>query len=358
MIKKVFNNAISVFVVAIIALLIVPLSPGVLDFMFVVNLMISFIILLTTLYMTEALQFSVYPSLLLLTTVFRLALNISSTRNILLKGGYAGEVIKTFGEFVVGGNLVVGLVIFFIIFLVQFLVITKGSERVSEVSARFTLDAMPGKQMAIDADLSSGLIDEAQARERRSKIQREADFFGAMDGASKFVKGDSIISIVVTFINLLGGVLIGFINQQGTFQEIINIYAIATVGDGLMSQIPSLLISIATGMIVTRSASENSLSIDLKTQLFSQSRVLFIAAIAMGCTMFIGFPPVQTSIVCIAMIALAVILNRKTKAMGVAAAAETEQAEEVEMTGEASYYKNIDNVYNLLNVEQVEMEFG
>lgn len=222
---KLFNNTVSVFVIAVVALIIIPLPTPLLDFMFVGNLTLSFIILLTTMYIRESLEFSIYPSILLITTLFRLALNISSTRSILTKDGYAGEVVKTFGEFVIQGNVVVGLVIFLIIVLVQFLVITKGSERVAEVSARFTLDAMPGKQMAIDADLSSGLIDEQEARTRRSKIQREADFFGAMDGATKFVKGDSIMSIVTTFINLIGGVIVGFINNVGSFSEIMSIYS-------------------------------------------------------------------------------------------------------------------------------------
>ena len=235
---KFFNNIVSAFVVAIIFLLIIPLPTWLLDFMFITNLTLSFVILLTTMYIKDALEISVYPSLLLITTLFRLALNVSSTRKILTNNGYAGEVVKTFGEFVIQGNVVVGLVIFLIIVLVQFLVITKGSERVAEVSARFTLDAMPGKQMAIDADLSSGLIDEETARTRRSNIQREADFFGSMDGASKFVKGDAIMSLVVTFINLIGGIVMGFLNNVGTFSEIMQIYSTATVGDGLMSQIP------------------------------------------------------------------------------------------------------------------------
>ena len=231
---KLFNNIVSAFVVAVIFLIIIPLPTWLLDFMFITNLTVSLVLLLLTMYIKESLEISIYPSLLLITTLFRLALNISSTRNILGNNGYAGEVVKTFGEFVIQGNVVIGLVIFLIIVLVQFIVITKGSERVAEVSARFTLDAMPGKQMAIDADLSSGLIDEQTARVRRSNIQREADFFGAMDGASKFVKGDAIISLVVTFINLIGGIAIGFINGVGTFQEIVQIYSVATVGDGLM----------------------------------------------------------------------------------------------------------------------------
>ena len=356
---KLFNNTVSVFVIAVVALIIIPLPTPLLDFMFVGNLTLSFIILLTTMYIRESLEFSIYPSILLITTLFRLALNISSTRSILTKDGYAGEVVKTFGEFVIQGNVVVGLVIFLIIVLVQFLVITKGSERVAEVSARFTLDAMPGKQMAIDADLSSGLIDEQEARTRRSKIQREADFFGAMDGATKFVKGDSIMSIVTTFINLIGGVIVGFINNVGSFSEIMSIYSTSTVGDGLMSQIPALLISVATGMIVTRSASEANLNEDISSQLFSQPRVLIMAGMAMLCTMFIGFPKAQVTTVSIAMIALGLILMRQSSVRQAAAAAtDAGPVPMEEVTNEADFYKNIDNVYNLLNVDQISMEFG
>ncbi|WP_101909390.1 flagellar biosynthesis protein FlhA [Marasmitruncus massiliensis] len=352
---KVFNNTVSAFVVGIIFLLIIPLPTWALDLMFILNLSVSFIILLTTMYIKESLEFSIFPSLLLITTLFRLGLNVSSTRKILTNHGDAGQVIRTFGAFVIQGNVIVGLVIFLIIVLVQFIVITKGSERVAEVSARFTLDAMPGKQMAIDADLSSGLIDEQQARDRRSKIQREADFFGSMDGASKFVKGDAIMSIIVTFINLIGGVIVGFINGDGTFQEIMNIYSTATVGDGLMSQIPALLISVATGMIVTRSASESNLNNDVAKQFLSQPIVLIMASLALASLTLIGFPPVQVLSVSISLFALGVILLRQTKPQ-----LQTEEglAPTEEITSEASFYKNIDNVYGLLNVEQIEMEFG
>lgn len=352
---KLFNNAVAAFVVLVIFLLIIPLSTWLLDLMFILNLTISFVILLTTMYIKESLEFSIYPSLLLITTLLRLALNVSSTRSILTNDGYAGEVVKTFGEFVIQGNVVVGLVIFLIIVLVQFIVITKGSERVAEVSARFTLDAMPGKQMAIDADLSSGLIDEAQARERRTKIQREADFFGSMDGASKFVKGDAIMSIIVTFINLIGGVIIGFVNGVGDFSQIMSIYSTATVGDGLMSQIPALLISVATGMIVTRSASESNLNADVTKQFFSQPVVLIMAGISLSCLIFIGFPILQVLTVSITLISLGIILMRRTSMPE--AVHETAGVTE-EITSEASFYKNIDNVYGLLNVEQIEMEFG
>ncbi len=352
---KIFNNLISAFVVAIIFLLIVPLPTWLLDFMFIANLTLSFVILLTTMYIKEPLEISVYPSLLLITTLFRLALNVSSTRMILSNNGYAGEVVKTFGEFVIQGNVVVGLVIFLIIVLVQFLVITKGSERVAEVSARFTLDAMPGKQMAIDADLSSGLIDEETARIRRSKIQRESDFFGSMDGASKFVKGDAIMSLVSTFINLVGGVIIGFINNVGSFTEIMQIYSTATVGDGLMSQIPALLISVATGMIVTRSASEENLNTDVIRQLSSQPITLILAAIAMSMLCFIGFPAPQVLTMSAFLLFLAFVLMRANRAPEPVAVGPT-MTEEV--TSEADFYKNIDNVYNLLVVDQISMEFG
>lgn len=353
---KLFNNIVSAFVVAIIFLLIIPLPTWLLDFMFITNLTLSLVLLLLTMYIKESLEISIYPSLLLITTLFRLALNVSSTRQILGNNGYAGEVVKTFGEFVIQGNVVIGLVIFLIIVLVQFIVITKGSERVAEVSARFTLDAMPGKQMAIDADLSSGLIDEETARTRRSKIQREADFFGAMDGASKFVKGDAIISLVVTFVNLVGGIVMGFINQVGSFQEIMQIYSVATVGDGLMSQIPALLISVATGMIVTRSASEANLNEDVIRQFSSQPVVLIMAGIAMSTLCLIGFPAPQVLTMSILMILLGVILRRRSGVQALKTQPVSAVTEEV--TSEADYYKNIDNVYNLLNVDQISMEFG
>ncbi len=361
-VAKLMSNTVAVFVVLIVFLLIIPLPTALLDFMFIVQLGLSLIILLTSMYIKESLEFSVYPTMLLVTTIFRLGLNVSSTRSILTNKGYAGEVVQTFGEFVIRGNVVVGLVIFLIIVLVQFLVITKGSERVAEVSARFTLDAMPGKQMAIDADLSSGLIDEKTARTRREKIQREADFFGSMDGASKFVKGDSIMSIVVTFINLIGGVVIGFIENVGTFSEIMQIYTIATVGDGLMSQIPALLISVATGMMVTRSASEADFNTDFINQFKSQPLVLIIAGIALLFLIFIGFPPLQTIILSAILITLGALLMTKLKPQVVAEGGEVgvmEGEETVqEITSEAVYYRNIDNLYALLNVELVRIEFG
>ncbi len=355
---KLFNNAVSALVVAIIFLLIIPLPTFVLDLMFIINLALSFVILLTTLNIKEPLEFSIFPSLLLLTTLFRIALNVSSTRKILSNHGDAGAVIRTFGEFVVQGNVVIGFIIFLILVLVQFIVITKGSERVAEVSARFTLDAMPGKQMAIDADLNSGVIDEEQARKRRLDIQRSSDFFGSMDGATKFVKGDSILSIVTTFINLVGGFLIGFINGEGTMGEILQIYAISTVGDGLMSQIPSLIISVATGMIVTHSSSDFSLNDDVTKQFLSQPRVLMLAAAAMACLCLLpGFPVPQVLTVSVFLFSMGLLLTRKVMP-GVAAEETPQLTPSTEVTSEAEFYRNIDNVYGLLNIEQVEMQFG
>ena len=292
--KKVMNNLAAVVVIAVVFLIIIPLSTGVLDAMLILNISLSLGILLITMYTREALEFSIFPSLLLITTLLRLSLNVSSTRLILGNSGQAGQVIKTFGEFVIGGNPVVGFIIFLIIVIVQFVVITKGSERVAEVGARFTLDAMPGKQMAIDADLNSGLINDETARSRRIKIQREADFYGSMDGASKFVKGDAIISILIVFINMIGGTIIGMLQGGKSFEEILSLYVTATVGNGLVSQIPALLISTAMGMIVTRAASENDLSGDLTKQLFSYPIALTLSGGVLLLMCFIpGLPIIE-----------------------------------------------------------------
>lgn len=355
---KRFNLLVTAGVIGIIFLIIIPLPAFLLDFFFIMNITLSFLILCMSMYIREALEFSIFPSILLITTLFRLGLNISSTRRILFNNGDAGQVVKTFGQFVIRGNVVIGFVIFLIIVLVQFIVITKGSERVAEVAARFTLDAMPGKQMAIDADLNSGLIDEDQARTRRSKIQREADFFGSMDGATKFVKGDAIISIIITLINFIGGLIVGFTNHQGSFSDIMAIYTTATIGDGLVSQIPALLISVATGMIVTRSASENNLSEDVAKQFLAQPKVLMIAGTAILCLVLIpGFPVIQILAISAFMIGGGYYLLRQEKKIAVEAA-EAPALMEAEVTSEASFYKNIENVYTLLNVEQIEMEFG
>ena len=251
--NKLLSYSVVLFVLSIILLLIIPMPAAMVDVAIIINMSLSMMILVTTMTIHEPLEFSIFPSLLLITTLFRLGINVSTTRNILTSSGSSGQIIAAFGDFVLRGNVVVGMIIYMIIVLMQFIVITKGAERVSEVAARFTLDAMPGKQMAIDADLNSGLIDEQQAKARREKIQREADFYGSMDGATKIVKGDSVMSLITTAINLIGGSIIGIIQSNQSIGEVLNTYSIATVGDGLVGQIPSLLISVATGMIDRKS---------------------------------------------------------------------------------------------------------
>lgn len=360
--KSLTNNLIPVFLLLVIVLIIIPLPTWLLDFMLVLNISVSLIILLMTMYIKSPLEFSIFPSLLLVTTIFRLSLNISSTRLILGNGGNAGQVVYAFGHFVTGNNTVVGFIVFILIAIVQFLVITKGAERVAEVSARFTLDAMPGKQMAIDADLNSGLIDEATAKKRRSDVQREADFFGAMDGASKFVKGDAIFSIVAAFVNLIGGAIIGLAMNGMDFSTVLSTYSIATVGDGLVSQIPSLLISTSMGMIVTRNASEDNLNTDMRRQMTSQPRVLCIAGGVMILAMVIpGFPKLACLMCGSLLIACGILLMRSVPALETDQAAQAEEQameENKQALSEMEYYKDIDNVYKLLNVEPIEMEFG
>lgn len=356
---KLLKNVVVVFVVMIIALIVIPLPPFFLDFMFIISISVSLMILLTTMFIKGPLEFSIFPSLLLITTLLRLALNISSTRLILSNGGEAGQVIATFGNFVLQGNAIVGFIVFIIILVVQFIVITKGAERIAEVSARFTLDAMPGKQMAIDADLSSGLITEEEAKGRRTNIQREAEFYGAMDGATKLVKGDAIASIIIAMVNLIAGTIIGMVQGGMSFTQVLSIYTIATVGDGLVSQVPALMISTATGMIVTRAASEGNLNEDVKKQFLSQPSVLIISGIVILAMCLIpGAPIIQIALLGIILIALGISLLKN-------ASAREEKAEQDEMSAlvkedssEASYYRNIDNVYNLLGVEAIEMEFG
>ena len=272
--NKILKNAISLMVVVIVLFLVIPLPAFMLDVLIILNISMSILILMITMNIKETLEFSIFPSLLLITTLFRLGLNVSSTRLILSEGGQAGVVIKSFGTVITRGNIVIGVLIFLIIVLVQFIVITKGAERVSEVAARFTLDAMPGKQMAIDADLSSGLIDEKEARQRRYKIQKEADFYGAMDGATKIVKGDAVMSLIITVINFVAGAIIGIVQGGGDIGTVISTYSIATIGDGLVSQIPALMISTATGMIVTRSVSDGSLNTDVIGQFKAQPRAI------------------------------------------------------------------------------------
>ena len=361
--RRIFDNAISLAVVVIVLFLIIPLPVPLLDILLVVNIGLSIMILMITMNISEALEFSIFPSLLLITTLFRLGLNVSTTRQILWYG-YAGTVIQNFGNLITGGNIVVGVVIFFIIVLVQFIVITKGAERVAEVAARFTLDAMPGKQMAIDADLSSGLINEQEAKARRYKIQKEADFYGAMDGATKIVKGDATMSLLITMINFIGGTIIGMVMNGGTFTDVLSRYSIVTIGDGLVSQLPALMISTATGMIVTRSVSEGSLNKDVIGQFKNQPRaimttgvvLLFLAAIpntprlalAVGGGLLLG----------LGWFVSGRMERERQETAALQAAAEQQEAGETAAPSETDYYKDINNVYSLLSVEPLEMEFG
>ncbi len=347
------NVMIAAVVIGVIMLIILPIPGGLLDVFIVINIAVSLIILLTTMYIDSALQFSVMPTLLLVTTVFRLALNINSTKLILGNNGDAGDVIKTFATFVIGDNIVVGVITFLIILAMQFVVITKGAERVAEVAARFTLDAMPGKQMAIDADLNSGLIDEHQAMERRSNVQREADFYGAMDGASKFVKGDAILGILITIINIVGGLVLGllFSDTGMTTDQIIETYAMATVGDGLVSQIPSLLISTAMGIIVTRSASKDTLGIDLSTQLFNQPMVMIVAGISVLLLSFIpGMPKIPMFAMAALFITIGIISYRRPE--------EAPEPEVDEVADAADQKRKPESVTSLLGVDPIELEFG
>lgn len=362
--KRLFDNMISVFVVVIVLFLLIPLPPFLLDVFFIVNISLALIILLITMNIHEPLEFSIFPSLLLITTLFRLGLNVSSTRLILSNGGEAGQVIKVFGEFVIQGNVVIGVIIFLIIVLMQFIVITKGAERVAEVAARFTLDSMPGKQMAIDADLSSGLINEQEAKLRRYKVQREADFYGAMDGATKIVKGDAIMSIIITSINFIAGSIIGIVQSGMELSEVLSVYSIATIGDGLVSQLPALMISTATGMIVTRAVSEGSLNNDVIKQFLAQPQSLMIAGLILAVfAIFPGTPHVQLILIAAALILVSrrvahqmEALQKEKEELPAAQEAARKQAEAQQ--SEMDYYKDVNNIYSLINVEPIEMEFG
>ena len=361
--KRILDNAISLAVVVIVLFLVIPLPTILLDILLIVNIGLAIMILMITMNISSALEFSIFPSLLLITTLFRLGLNVSSTRLILGNGGNAGSVIKAFGELITGGNIVVGFVIFIILVLMQFIVITKGAERVSEVAARFTLDAMPGKQMAIDADLSAGLINEAEARMRRAKIQKEADFYGAMDGATKIVKGDAVMSIIITLINFVGGVIIGLVMGGGDFGSVLTTYSISTIGDGLVGQIPSLMISTATGMIVTRSVSDDSLNVDVVRQFKAQPYSIMATGVMLLFLAMIPNTPRAALIIGGAGLLLAgIYISRKLEEEKAIEAATAERAAAQESAAgapsESDYYKDVNNVYSLLTVEPIEMEFG
>ncbi|MBU3170171.1 flagellar biosynthesis protein FlhA [Clostridium estertheticum] len=352
---KIKNNLdvlVAFGVIAIVLMIIIPLPPKLLDVIIAFNITLAVVILLLTMFTTEVLQFSVFPTLLLITTLLRLALNISSTRLVLTQA-YAGDIIEAFGEFVVGGNYVVGIIIFLIIIIIQFVVITSGAGRVSEVSARFTLDAMPGKQMSIDADLNAGVITEEQARERRTKLQDEASFYGAMDGASKFVKGDAIAGIIITIINIFGGIIIGVVMLGMPIGTAATTYVRLTVGDGLVSQIPALLISTASGILVTRSGSTVNLGTQITSQLTTFPKVIALASVVLVVLACIpGMPHIVFIILAIAMATSAYFLNKDEKDQKIIKS-ETEEQESFETEN-----REPEDVMNLISVEPMEIEIG
>ncbi|MFP4198010.1 MAG: flagellar biosynthesis protein FlhA [Halanaerobium sp.] len=344
----------ALMVVGIIVMFIIPLPTVLLDMLLAANITFSMVVILVSIYTTEPLDLSVFPSLLLFATLFRLGLNVSTTR-LILGQGYAGEIILSFGDFVVGGNYVVGLIIFLILVVIQFVVITKGAERVAEVAARFTLDAMPGKQMSIDADLNAGIIDEHEAKREREKIRQEADFYGAMDGASKFVKGDAIAGIIITFINIIGGLVIGMMQQGMGFGEASQTYILLTVGDGLVSQIPALLISTATGMVVTRAASENNMGNEMTEQLLRQPKALFIAA---GVLLVLGFVP---GLPTIPFLVLAVFIATMAYLIIRTAQVETpkrEKKKKPELSPAEQQEMKEQEIKQLIKVDKLEIEVG
>lgn len=342
---------LGLYILVPVVFLIVPIPTLLLDILILFNIGIALVILFNALFSKEALNMSIFPTLLLMTTLFRMSLNVSSTRNILLHG-YAGNVVETFGQFVGGGNLVVGMVIFFILIIIQFIVINKGSERVSEVTARFTLDAMPGKQMAIDADLNTGAIDDAEAKRRREKIQDESTFFGAMDGATKYVKGDATAGLIITAINLIGGIVLGVVVQGTEISDALSKYTILTIGDGLVSQIPSLLISLSTGIIVTKASKESDLGNVLIRQLFSIPKVLYIVGLTMA---FLGICTPLNTLLCLIYAVLFIAAGRAIQAN----VEEAEIEDEVETEEQsAEEIRRPENVVSLLQVDPIELEFG
>ena len=341
----------AVGVITIVIMMIIPLPTFLLDLLLTLNITVALVIVMVAIYNMEPLQFSVFPSLLLVTTLFRLALNVSSTRLILLDG-YAGEVIMSFGNFVVGGNAVVGFIVFIILIIIQFIVITKGAERVAEVAARFTLDAMPGKQMSIDADLNAGLITDNEARQRRKNIQREADFYGAMDGASKFVKGDAIAAIVIILINIVGGFFIGMVSRNMDVLQALQTYTLLTVGEGLVNQIPALLISTATGIVVTRAASESNLGQDIVNQLFTNPRIFFtVSAVLLILGLVPGLPGIPFIVLSVLAFTIAFILRKTARSAAATQVNQQEQQEKDEV-------RKPENIISLLQVDPMELEIG
>ena len=342
---------VALYLLAAVIFFIVPISSNLLDVMLALNISIALIVLFNTLFVKEVLDMSFFPTLLLFTTIFRISLNVSSTRLILTTGN-PGNVVQTFGQFVGGGDLIVGAIVFIILVIIQFVVINKGSERVAEVTARFTLDAMPGKQMAIDADLNTGAITEKQARERRNKIQEESAFFGSMDGATKYVKGDAAAGLIITFVNLAGGTIMGILRGGMTFQEAIEHYGVLTIGDGLSSQIPSLLISLATGILVTKASKEADFSNILVSQLFGIPKVLYIVGTTLA---VLGIATPLNTLLFLAFGATFIIAGRQVdKNIGIESIEEEVNAEETE----AEEVRKPENVVSLLQVDPIELEFG
>ena len=342
---------VALYLLAAVIFFIVPISSTLLDVMIAINISIALIILFNTLFVKEVLDMSFFPTLLLFTTIFRISLNVSSTR-LILSTGAPGNVVTTFGQFVGGGDLVIGAIIFIVLIIIQFVVINKGSERVAEVTARFTLDAMPGKQMAIDADLNTGAITEKEARERRNKIQEESAFFGSMDGATKYVKGDATAGLIITAINLVGGIAMGMLYNGMSINDALSTYSILTIGDGLCSQIPSLLISLSTGILVTKASSEGELGDEMVGQLFSIDRVLIMVGAALA---FLGVLTPLPIYIFVPLGILLIVYGRKLKdKSGEATIEEMAEAEETE----AQEIRKPENVVSLLNVDPIELEFG
>ena len=342
---------IGLYIMAAIVFMLVPIPVGMLDVLMALNIAISMIILFNALFSQEVLNMSTFPSVLLFTTVFRISLNISSTRNILTQG-YAGGVVAAFGEFVGGGDMIVGAIVFIILILVQFMVINKGSERVSEVSARFTLDAMPGKQMAIDADLNTGAITDKEAQERRQKIQDEASFFGSMDGATKYVKGDATAGLLITLVNIVGGVLMGVTRQGLSAMVALEQYGLLTIGDGLVSQIPSLMISLSTGIMVTKVSQEADIGDLLVSQLFSIPKVLYMVGGSMAFLgIFTGLPTLVFTIYGVVFLLVGRAIQSRIEVANV-------EAEVSEVDTSAEEIRKPENVVSLLQVDAIELEFG
>ncbi len=340
-------------VVLIVVMLVVPLPPLLLDFFITLNISAGIAIVVATLYLRRALDFSAFPSLLLLTTMFRLAINVSVTRLILTTGD-AGHVIRAFGEFVVGGNVIVGLVIFFILVVIQFVVVTNGASRVAEVGARFTLDAMPGKQMAIDADLNAGLITDEEARRRRAEIAQEADFYGSMDGASKFVRGDAIAAIVIVLINLIGGLAVGIMQMGMPFNEAIQHFSLLTIGDGLAAQIPALLISVATGILVTRAASDKDLGTDVADQILMQRKAPMVAGGAiLAFSLVPGLPKLPFIVIGAGLLGIGWVLRRQE-----AARAEEDEAKALADADGSAVAQPRDAALEALPIDPLELAIG